>query len=483
MDEAPDSSVQSKRSSVVEPMGPAEAKDSDVAAPIFPEGGLQAWATVAGAFLIQFCGFGYASSFGVYEDFCKQEYLTQSSLSAISSVTVLWIEVTSNNSMHRWIGSVGTFIVMSGGLVSGPLYDRGYFYHLVIGGSLLQSFSLFMLSLCKQEQLYWIFLAQGLGVGLGAGMTYVPTVAVVSHYFQKRRALAMSIVVAGTPMGALVHPIMLNNTLRGHLGFGNAVRASAGLVSGLLLIACLLMRPRLPPPAAGPPLWKTLKRFSRDGVYTLAVAGMTTFTVGFYFPVFYLQLDAVTHGVNQALAFYSLVILNGSAFVGRLCMGFFAQRLGVINMIIVATGCGAVLILIALKSAASVVVIGLIYGFWASACGRDAHCAGLAPVLVVLTENMGEFGLRMGFAFWFIGLSALCGPPINGALLTDRLVWWRPALFSGMMSFIGFCFLVAMAVAVRRRAAAQSKQEEDAFVGLESETSSRDEKPLASPTK
>ena len=29
-------------------------------------------------------------------------------------------------------------------------------YHLVIGGSLLQSFSLFMLSLCKQEQLYGV---------------------------------------------------------------------------------------------------------------------------------------------------------------------------------------------------------------------------------------------------------------------------------------------------------------------------------------
>ncbi|KAJ7230126.1 major facilitator superfamily domain-containing protein [Mycena pura] len=467
MDEAPDSSVQSKRSSLVEPMGPTEAKDSDVTAPIFPEGGLQAWATVAGAFLIQFCGFGYASSFGVYEDFYKREYLTQSSPSAIS-----------------WIGSVGTFIVMSGGLISGPLYDRGYFYHLVICGSLLLSFSLFMLSLCKQEQLYQIFLAQGLGVGLGAGMTYVPTVAVVSHYFQKRRALAMSIVVAGSSVGAIVHPIMLNNTLRGHLGFGNAVRASAGLVSGLLLIACLLMRPRFSPPAAGPQLWKTLKRFSRDGVYILAVAGMTAFTVGFYFPVFYLQLDAVTHGVNQALAFYSLVILNGSGFVGRLCTGFFAQRLGVINMIIVATGCGAVLIfcMIALRSAASVVVIGLIYGFWAS-----AFVTLTAPVLAVLTGNMGEFGLRMGFAFWFVGLSALCGPPINGALLTNRLVWWRPALFSGMMSFIGFCFLVAMAVAVRRRAAAQSKREENFFVGLESEASSRDDRrrelETASPVK
>lgn len=35
--------------------------------PDFPEGGVTAWSTVLGAFLIQFCGAGYTSSYGVYE--------------------------------------------------------------------------------------------------------------------------------------------------------------------------------------------------------------------------------------------------------------------------------------------------------------------------------------------------------------------------------------------------------------------------------
>ncbi|KAJ7046294.1 hypothetical protein C8F04DRAFT_1063903 [Mycena alexandri] len=41
-----------------------------------------AWATVLGAFLIQFCGFGYTTSFGVYQDFYVRDYLSQSSPSA-----------------------------------------------------------------------------------------------------------------------------------------------------------------------------------------------------------------------------------------------------------------------------------------------------------------------------------------------------------------------------------------------------------------
>jgi len=58
----------------------------------------------------------------------------------------------------------------------------------------------------------------------------------------------MSFVASGSSLGAIVHPIMLNNLLNGPLGFANGVRASAGLVSGLLFIACLCMRTRLDPP-------------------------------------------------------------------------------------------------------------------------------------------------------------------------------------------------------------------------------------------
>ncbi|KAJ7093491.1 major facilitator superfamily domain-containing protein [Mycena epipterygia] len=409
------------------------------------QGGLRAWATVAGAFLVQFCGFGYSTSFGVYQDFYTREYLTQSSSSAIS-----------------WIGSISGFLVISSGLVSGRLYDRGYFYFLVCGGTLLQCVSLFMLSLCKPEQLYQIFLAQGIGAGLGAGILYVPSISVVSHYFKKRRALAMSIVASGSSLGAVIHPIMLNKTLRSYLGFGNAVRASAGLVSGLLIIACLLMRPRLPPAATHPPFWKSLPRFARDRTYVLATIAMCAYSIGLYFPLFYLQLDAVKHGIHQPFAFYSLVIMNASSFVGRLSPGLFVRRFGVINIVTVVAGCGAVLILsmIALHSVASVVVMGVLYGY----------CIGIfvtlmAPLISVLTDDLGELGLRMGVSFAIVGIGNLIGPPISGALLTKNFIWWRPALFSGVMAFVGFSFFFATAIAVRRNNSAVDPVEEEVEKG------------------
>ncbi|KAJ7464862.1 major facilitator superfamily domain-containing protein [Mycena galericulata] len=407
----------------------------------FPEGGFQAWATVAGAFLIQFCGFGYSTSFGVYQDFYVREYLTQSSPSAIS-----------------WIGSVNSFIVVSGGLVAGRLYDRGHFHALLYGGCLLLSFSLFMLSLCKPEKYYQIFLAQAIGAGTGAGLVYVPSVAVLAHYFQRRRSIAMTIVAAGSSLGSVVHPIMLNNTFRSGLGFGGAVRASAGLVSGLLLIACVLMRPRLPPLHSQPPFWKSLRRFGRDTPYILATLALTTFGTGFNFPIFYLQLDAVKHGLSTSFSFYSLVIMNAASFVARLSSGLFVTRLGVINMVAAASGCGAVLILcmIALKTVASFVVIGITYGYCAG-----IYISLMAPLLEVLTDDMGELGLRIGVAFSVMGIGGLVGPPIDGALLTAHYAWWRPALFSGLIAFVGF-FFVATAFAVKRRNVRNTLKEENA---------------------
>ncbi|KAJ7910783.1 major facilitator superfamily domain-containing protein [Mycena leptocephala] len=356
----------------------------------FPEAGFQAWATVAGAFIVQFCGFGYTNSVGVYQDFYTREYSTESSASAIS-----------------WIGSINAFIIISGGLVAGRFYDRGHFYCLICGGALLQCFSLFMLSFCKPQQFYQIFLAQGLGTGLGSGAMYVPGIAVISHYFQKRRALAMAIVASGSSLGAVVHPITLNNTLK-TLGFGNAVRTSASLIGGLLIIACLLMCPRLPPSQTHLPLWKSLQRLARDKTYVLTTVGIATYAVGVFFPIFYLQLDAVKHGINKTLSFYSLVIMSSASFVGRLAPGFFAHRLGILNLIMASMGCGAVFILsmIALRTVASVVVIGVLYGL----------C----------------IGLRMGVTFALMGIGGLIGPPVNGALLTRTFVWWCPALFSGV---------------------------------------------------
>ncbi len=54
-----------------------------------------------------------------------------------------------------------------------------------------------MLSIADRSKYYQLYLSQGLGMGIGAGLIYVPSVAIQNHHWRARRALAMGIVVCG----------------------------------------------------------------------------------------------------------------------------------------------------------------------------------------------------------------------------------------------------------------------------------------------
>ncbi|KAF4623674.1 hypothetical protein D9613_001514 [Agrocybe pediades] len=380
----------------------------------FREGGLRGWLCVAGA---------YSNSFGIYQDYYTRIYLTDVSSSAIS-----------------WIGSVNSFVVIaSGGLYAGALYDRGYFYYLLYGGSFLTSFSLFMLSLAKPNHIYQNFLAQAIGHGIGAGMMYVPSVAVLSLYFRRRRALVMTIVASGSSFGALIHPIMLNNLIHTRLGFSGATRISAAIISFCLLVACLLLRPRLPPPKVKPSMGSVLSSFYRNDLpYTAVSAGLFFFTTGFYFPLYYLQLDGIKHGLSDEFSFYAIVILNASNFIGRLVPGLLINALGTVNMVVAsALSASAVIFgMIGLKSVTSVVLIAVSYGFMA---GVFVTLQG--PLIASITTDLSHLGTRLGVAYLFCAMGALIGPPIHGALLSDDFIWWKSAVFSGVCALIGtMCF-------------------------------------------
>ncbi len=258
-------------------------------------------------------------------DFFVREYLSESSSFQIS-----------------WIGSVQVLFLGCSGIPGGYAMDHGYLWVIIalslysvrlniqhsrwvmISGSILLTFCLVMTSFC-QEQKFWqvwllpsdrsfsnphkMFLADGLGLGIAVGMLYVPAIGVLSHHFKKRRSLMMGLAQAGSSVGGLVHPIMLNNLFHGRLGFAWGVRASALFNFVLLIIANLLMTTRLPARPKDTTLKKQLvywKSFFTDKLYVLATLSVFILYCGVYFPTFFLQLDAVENGLSESLAFYSV---------------------------------------------------------------------------------------------------------------------------------------------------------------------------------
>ncbi|KAF8547578.1 MFS general substrate transporter [Imleria badia] len=455
--------VQRPKSPVDNPLlsSPHAVADTDL-----PEGGMEAWCTVFGAFLAQSCGFGrYTNSFGVYQAFYTQQYLQDESSSAVS-----------------WIGSLATFLVTGVGPMCGPLFDKGYFHHVYIAGAILQSLSIFMLSLIEPGQYYQVLLVQGLLSGIGQGLMYVPSFAILSHHFKRRRTTMMSIVASGVALGGIVNTIMLNQLLNGPIGFKMGVRISAAFITGLLFLSCILVRTRysaVRQEAASVNFWKATKKCFVEVPSLLTIIGFTLFQVAYMYPFFYFQVDSLRHGLSASFSFYSLVVINVGSFVSRFAAGTVLPFVGVIDLTIVTTVvCGFLIIgMIWLGSVGSVVVLGVLYGLFSG-----MNVAMMAPMLG-LTSDPAELGVRMGVGFAITGLGGLVGSPICGALLTSRYLWWAPALFCGATAFVGGVLFVAVRFsyvhagigAVRGRTGGES----DAGISSAVETRSGSEKEKA----
>jgi len=283
------------------------------------------------------------------------------------------------------------------------------------------------------------------------GMIYLPTMGVMAHHFLKKRILVMGVVVSGASIGGVIHPIMLNNLFHGRVGFAWGVRASAFMNLGIMAVSLCLMRTRLPPRNAGG-FGAAVKRFARDPPYLLAVFGAFLVIMGLFFPVFFLQLYSINHGVSDNISFYTLAILNGINALGRIIPSYFAQKVGIYQMLVPSTLLSGVLtfVMLAAKNTAGVVCVSVFFGFFSG-----VYIAMLVPMLVLLSDSVAEIGLRMGICFTFTGIGSFVGTPIAGALLGSSFIWWRPVTFAAVVILVGTAFLALSGILLHKKRAAQ----------------------------
>lgn len=320
-------------------------------------------------------------------------------------------------------------------VVTGPIYDRGYFKSLIVTGTFFVCFGFMMTSLSRQ---YWqVLLAQGVVVGLGNGFLWVPSVAILPQYFTTKKALANGIAAAGSSVGGIVYPITFRH-LEQRVGFGWATRTIAFIALGTLSISITIMKQRVMPKQKRK-LWD-LDAF-KDPSYTLYCLGMFLAFASFYGPVYYVQPYAIQTGiVTQNFGFYLLPILNAASVPGRIIPNFAADHIGVLNVLIPAsimTGVMA-LIWITVHTFSGVIAFACFYGFFSGAF------VSIAPVaVVVLTPDLTKLGTRMGQSFFISSFGLLWGTPATGAILSSTGKWIGPQLFSGILLIATACALFA----------------------------------------
>ncbi|KAK0634212.1 major facilitator superfamily transporter monocarboxylate [Immersiella caudata] len=357
-----------------------------------PNGGLSAWLQVAASFAVFFNTWGVLNTFGVFQTYYETGALFTESSSNIS-----------------WIGSVQSYCLLLMGLIAGPIYDRGYLRALLVVGSFLIVFGFMMLSLCTT---YWqAVLAQGFCIGTGAGLIFVPSLAVLPAYFSTRMGLALGLAASGSSFGGVIYPIVFYKLLQ-QTSFGWAVRTVGFLALATLLIPLIFMNQRSKPAKARAALDWTA--FTDLPFAAFTVSTMVGF-IGLYVMLFYISYFAFSSGATNAeMAFYLVPILNVASMFGRTIPNALSDKLGPLN--ILAPGaiiCGALTYaLIGVHSLAGIVIITLLYGFFSGVF------IALPPVCFVrLTEDKRKVGTRMGMGFATLGFGVLAGGPGGGAIL------------------------------------------------------------------
>ena len=233
---------------------------SDIGQP--PDGGRRAWTMALMGHLMVFNTWGYINSFGIFQAY----YVTN---------------LGRTPSEVSWVGSVQTCLVFLVGTFSGRGLDAGYYRPILIAGVTLEIFGIFMTSLSTS---YWqLFLAQGVCQGLGDGLMFCPTVALISTYFSTRRTIAISCVASGAATGGIIFPLIAQQLLP-KLGFAWTVRVMGFVVLANSVIIIAFIRTRVPPRTSGPLIeWVAFKELP----YVLFTAAMFLILWGTYFAYYY----------------------------------------------------------------------------------------------------------------------------------------------------------------------------------------------------
>ncbi|KAF9462765.1 MFS general substrate transporter [Collybia nuda] len=372
-----------------------------------------------------FSTFGFVNSWGVFQAYYQENTLRDSSPSNIA-----------------WIGSIQFSLIFLPGILVGRLFDLGYFRSIFLTSAAVLVTSTFLIAQCTE---YWQFLlCQGLAAGFACGGMFGPTTAVISHWFKRRRGLAMGVVTIGSSIGGTIIPIAAHRLIP-LVGFQWAIRTIGFILLFVQVMANLTLKRRLPA-ANSPGGLLNLKAFKSAPFTCFCLSAFFIF-LGIYTALTYVEISALTRGVPMDLSFYLVAIANASSLFGRYIAGILADRIGPINVMIPMATTIAVFTYAwpFAHSKASLIVIMVLYGF-----ATGGYVSLLSNPLMALGET-NDIGRRIGMYMSILSLGALAGPPISGAINRASGGFNVVGYYAGSMVMIGVGFMCITRQLVLRR--------------------------------
>jgi MFS family permease len=341
--------------------------------------------------------------------------------------------------------SITAFLWFTLGAISGPLADRFGPRRVVLAGGAALGGGLLLTSLVNQ--LWAGYITYGLGVGIGVACGYVPMVAAVGGWFERRRALAVGIAVTGIGVGTLAVP-PLSALLIDRFGWRTAYVVLGVASLALIGLAALAASP---PPAAMEADRRPLGGVVRSRAFWLMYLSAIPLSFALFFFFVHLVPFAQSRGAAPVAAAGLLSVVGGGSILGRLGMGVVAERLGSLATFKAAVAAMAFSTVVWLLFpqygglVAVALIMGTAYGGWVA----------LSPSVAAELFGTAGLGGTVGILYTSAGIGALLGPPLSGLLIdvTGTYTWAIVAALVFEIVSLGILLPVSRTWADRARAA------------------------------
>ncbi|XP_013919474.1 PREDICTED: monocarboxylate transporter 13-like [Thamnophis sirtalis] len=296
---------------------------------------------------------------------------------------------------------------------------------VVMAGGFLSSVGLFLASF--STGLVHLHLTIGLLTGLGWALVFTPSVAAVSHYFDKRRTLAMGLAVSGAGVSSLAFCPFFQYLLDSY-GWRGALQIVAAMSLNLVVSGALLRplavedaQPNADKDGGVRQEQRTLTssffalELLHHGPFLRYVLVFVLVDMGYFVPYAHLVAYARDVGCGEYDAASIMSVAAVSDMVGRVFAGWladarvFSRSVHDLTLWIALTGICLALVPLG-HSLATLMPLGLCYGFFAGA---------LVPLqFTSLVEIVGARYVMAGIGYMHMleSTGALVGTPISGWL-------------------------------------------------------------------
>jgi MFS family permease len=293
-----------------------------------------------------------------------------------------------------------------GNVFTGRAVDRyGYWLPTMISSIMLAGG--FLLA-ARASSITEFGLLQGVLIGTGCSAIFGPLIADISHWFDRRRGLAVSLAASGNYLAGAVWPAIMPFIMAG--GGWRFAYAAIGIVCLVTMVPLVLLLRRAAPVGksseAGVHQAPRIMPFSPSALQGLLIVAGLSCCVAMSMPQVHIVAYCMDLGYGVARGSEMLSIMLAGGVISRIASGFIADRIGAVKTLLIGSALQGLSLLfyIPFDGLASLYVVSLVFGL---------SQGGIVPCYAIIVRQYmpaAEAGQRIGLVM----MATIIGMALGG---------------------------------------------------------------------